>query len=144
MSSSGSATSAAKDAARHAARFRLGKGPFDLWHTHFDLEGHGRRSPRVRRLLLQSLFQAFDRALTQASRRRQVQIFVSLSRAEPEQDALYVHSPTRNGSPYPHQFDGFTPMRRVPTYLKDFIDPARFVVLHRRFHGGVWYVVTPR
>ena len=134
---------AAKQAARNAARFKLDSGWFDLWHTHFDWEGYGRKSRAMRRQFLVALFRAFERALAQARRRRRIQIFLSISRAEPEQDALYVHTPNPNGSSFPHRFPGFRPLRRLPAFVAPHVDRDRFEVLSGRFGGTGWYVVRP-
>jgi hypothetical protein len=138
-----SLTSALKRAAREAARFRLVPGRYDLWHTHFDWYNHGRKSVSVRGQFLAILFRAFERALEQGKKRRRIQIFLSLSSTEPEQDALYVHTPTRNGSHYPTTFRGFKRMKRVPPFLRSFMTDGRYELLHRRMLGGVWYTIRP-
>lgn len=81
---------------------------YDLWHKHFDWHGHSRRGVRHRAEHLAALFVAFKRALVETSASSvPAQVFVSLAPAcHSEQDALYVHTPNPNGTPFPHSFNG--------------------------------------
>ncbi len=96
-----SPASAAARAVRDAGRFRLDRGWFDLWHTHFDWHGHGNRNPTLRQRFLAALYKAFDRALLQARRRTRIQVFLSVCRSDSAEDALYVHTPNPNKENYP-------------------------------------------
>jgi hypothetical protein len=56
---------------------------------------------------------------------RSIQVFVSIAPSTvPEQDALYVHTPNPNGTPFPHQFEGVRWGAPVPPTLRPFIDGA--------------------
>lgn len=138
-----SPASAARRAARAAARFHLNAGWFDLWHNHFDWDGHGNRSSTLRQQFLHTLYKAFDRALLQAQRRRNIQVFLSICRSDSSKDALYVHTPNPNKRNYPYRFPGCRRMQRVPSLLKTLTGAERFEFLHSRFAGATWYVVRP-
>ena len=111
---------------KRAAAFQLDLSEshwYDLWHQHFDLRGYSRMRPRVRRAHLAALFTSFRRALQQAANsQRRIQVFVSIAPpSEAEQDALYVHTPNPNGTPFPHAFDGFGWNVPAPPFLREFV-----------------------
>lgn len=132
-----------------AATFSLDFGSsqwYDLWHIHFDFRGYSRRSPQARTEHLAVLFTAFKGVLRQASEAtRPVQVFVSIAPAsEPEQDALYVHTPNPNGTPFPHKFQGVEWDAPVPAFLRRFVADEPFEVGIVRDDGRPWWVVRAR
>jgi hypothetical protein len=63
-------------------------------HHHFDVWGYGRRNSTLRRLHLEALFLAFERALKQMESSAAQQVFVSVApTAQAEQDALCYYLP---------------------------------------------------
>ena len=132
-----------------AARFSVGVTPdhwYDLWHMHFDRRGYGLRRPRVRAQHLTALFAAFRRAVATAEQSAcPVQVFVSIAPPrEAGQDALYVHSPNPNGTPFPHPFTGAVWGVPPPALLRPFIDTTSDELGALDDESGRWWVVRPR
>jgi hypothetical protein len=96
---------------------------FDLWHEHFDWHGVSRRGGRHRAEHLRAAFVAFKRVVNQCiASDRPVQVFVSIAPAsEAYQDALYVHTPNPNGTPFPHVFEGIWCGVVPPALVRDFV-----------------------
>lgn len=132
-----------------AATFSVDLGPaswYDLWHTHFDWRGHSHGSGRARRAHLDALFTAFRRVLVQAADSTiAVQVFVSIaSDRESEQDALYVHTPNPNGSPFPYAFEGVRWDVAPPPILRPFVQGEPWDVGAVDVERSVWWMVRPR
>jgi hypothetical protein len=134
---------------RDAAKFSLDLSDsswFDLWHHHFDLtDHHSRRGPRHRLQHLRALFTAFERALSQAAcADRPVQVFISIApENESEQDALYVHTPNPNGTPFPYTFDDVGWTAPAPALLRPFVADKEWDVGARIWEEQVWWMVKP-
>jgi len=118
---------------------------YDLWHTHFDWCGYGRRGRRHRRPHLEALFTAFGRALDQAKEsRKPVQVFVSIaSVAECEQDALYVHTPNPNGTPFPYRFNGVVWGVKPPDSVRHHLAVPHWRVGRIQSNDQVTWVIVP-
>lgn len=136
---------------RRAASFSVDLAPphwYDLWHTHFDWPGHSRGSGRARRAHLDALFTAFRRVLQQAAAGTavpDVQVFVSIAPdAEAEQDALYVHTPNPNGTPFPYRFEGIQWGVVPPPILRPFVHNEPWEVGAAGGEQTGWWVVRPR
>ena len=79
-----------------------GKRWCDLWHQHFDWDGAGNASWRDRRRHLAVLLHAFRRAQAElASFHGEHQVFVIVSPSDSASDAVFVHTPNPNGTPFP-------------------------------------------
>jgi hypothetical protein len=119
---------------------------FDLSHTHFDWPGHGRRGARHRRQHLAALFTAFRRAIEQTrTAERPLQVWVSIAPDnEPEQDALYVHSPNPNGTQFPYAFRGVQWNANAPPFLRDFVADPSWDLGRLDADGQIWYVVREK
>lgn len=134
---------------RKAATFSVDLAPprcYDLWHQHFDRRGHSRGSGRARRAHLEALFTAFRRVLQQAADvEAVVQVFVSIAPdAKAEQDALYVHTPSPNGTPFPHRFEGVQWGVVPPPILRAFVHGQPWDVGAASGQWTGWWVVRPR
>lgn len=118
---------------------------YDLWHQHFDRCGYSRQSRRARVQHLNALFTAFRRALEQASgATTPVQIFVSIApESEAEQDALYVHTPNPNGTPFPHPFEGVQWNVLPPPVLRAFVEGEPWEVGAATGEWSGWWIVRP-
>jgi hypothetical protein len=122
---------------------------FDLWHEHFDFDGHGRRGVKHRREHLAALLTAFQRAVRQARESgHPLQVFASIApETQPEQDALYVHSPNPHGTPFPHPFKDTTWDAKVPTRvpgLREFLLSGQWELGSRSVEGEMWYVIREK
>src|SRR5262245_1972321 len=125
---------------------RFGEGAwYDLWHIHPDLRGWSTRGGRARQAHLTALFGAFRRILAQAAAYDgPAQVFVSVNSKDSPGDALYVHTPNPNGSPFPYAFEGYRwDDVEVPEWLGRHLD-AQLEVGETVFEGEVRYVVVPR
>lgn len=120
--------------------------PLDLWHHHFDLRGHGERSPRLRRLHRRLLLEALDRIRAQISAsRRPAQVFVQL--AAPHhcgQDALYYHSRVDSPAGFPYTYPGVCWDTPWPGHIREVVADARLRVGHLRFEGADFWVLVDR
>ena len=119
---------------------------YDLWHEHFDSRGCSLRSRRARHRHLSALFTAFRRTLRQVSdAARPAQVFVSIApESEPQHDALYVHTPNPNRTPFPHPFAGVDWNAAPPPFLRTFIEGEPWEVGTLQEGGSTWWVVRAR
>ena len=125
---------------------------YDLWHQHFDWVGRSRRGGRARAEHLAALFVAFERMLAQtANANMPVQVFLSIApESNAEEDALYVHTPNPNGTPFSNALEGVTWGVPPPPFLRVFVENERWEV-GRMWEVGstgagrqAWWVVRPR
>jgi hypothetical protein len=73
------------------------------------------------------------------------QVFVSLAPAcHSEQDALYVHTPNPNGTPFPHSFNGVRWDIATPAFLRRFVDGEAWKIGALSGKDEGWWVVRPR
>jgi hypothetical protein len=133
---------------RKAASFELALDAshwYDLWHHHFDWFGHGRFSVRHRREHLAALCVAFERALAQlAAADRPAQVFLSIApERRAEHDAIYVHTPNPNRTPFPFVLDDVRWGITAPDHLRPFMRSAWEIGEILRPEPG-WLVVRPR
>ncbi len=78
-------------------------GWFDYWHAHPDILGRANRArPMVASLTCRLLQQAEERV---SSRRDPVQVWATLCE-NTANNAVYIHSPNPNGTPFPNVFAG--------------------------------------
>ena len=104
----------------------------DLSHRHVDWEGVGNQSWRDRRRHLAVLLHVFRRAQVELERfPGRYQVFACVTPNDSASDAVYVHTPNPNGTPFPMTDPG-EPIRRLPPLLAGRIDPARY----RLFRSG--------
>ena len=101
---------------------------------------------RARRAHLDALFTAFRRALAQAANAKTVvQVFVSIAPdRESEQDALYVHTPNPNGSPFPHAFEDVRWGVEPPPVIRPFVQDEPWEIGALTDQGTGWWVVRAR
>jgi hypothetical protein len=117
-----------------------------LWHEHFDRFGYSRQDRRVRAQHLSAVFTAFKRVIAQLTLATEpVQVFVSIApECEAEQDAIYVHMPNPNGSPFPHPFDGVRWGVSPPSLIRRFVENESWQVgIVTAGDGQQWWVVRP-
>ena len=89
---------------------------------------------------------AFRRALKQAcGTTAPVQVFVSIApESQAEQDALYVHTPNPNGTPFPHRFEGVQWSVLPPPFLRTFLEDESWEVGAASGEWTGWWIVRPR
>ncbi|WP_457393402.1 hypothetical protein [Roseateles sp. P5_E1] len=106
----------------------------DYSHQHFDWDGLGNKSWLDRRRHLAVLLHAFRRAQVElTSFEDAYQVFASVKPADSASDAVYVHTPNPNQTPYP-----MTPLGEevlsLPPLLASRIDLSRYRVF--RYGSG--------
>ncbi len=75
---------------------------FDKWHLHFDKRGYGNNSFKRRKPHLDKLFRHFDLLVNQTKKlKTDFQLFVVIFDFSSYNDALYLHTPNPNSSPFP-------------------------------------------
>jgi len=119
---------------------------YDLRHVHFDWHGHSRGEGSARRAHLDALFTAFRRVLRHAAdAETHAQIFLSIAPpAHAEQDALYVHTASPNGTPFPHRFDDVRWGLVPPPLLRAFVEGEAWEVGAFGGDRDGWWVILPR
>jgi hypothetical protein len=116
----------------------------DLWHEHFDLNGFGNLSRYHRDKHLRILFHAFRLAQVELSAQTSpYQVFLNISRDDSGSDAIYVHTPNPNSSPFPADFGQYQFLSHVPPLLATHVDSSRYRIGQESFDDRVWYVVIP-
>lgn len=129
---------------RKARTYRVGmerKKWCDYSHRHFDWDGLGNKSWLDRRRHLAALLHAFRRAQVELmSFHGQYQVFASVTPADSASDAVYVHTPNPNQTPYP-----MTPLGdrtwSLPPLLAGRIDLSRYQVFRYRSGQSISYTI---
>ncbi len=117
----------------------------DLWHTHFDWEGHGDLSRIHRRKHLIALFSALSRARRElASQTTPYQLFAAVYPTSSADDALYVHTKNPNSTPFPYTFPGALPATTLPPLLASFVNLRYYDVLKAPANSGLCYLIVAR
>ena len=107
----------------------------DLSHQHFDWEGFGDHSWLDRRRHLAVLLKAFRRAQIELnSFPGEYQVFALITPGDSAGDAVYVHTPNPNGTPFPMVPNGER-IFQLPSLLAGRIDMTRYQVF-RSGHGS--------
>lgn len=105
----------------------------DYSHQHLDWNGLGNRSWLDRRRHLAALLHAFNRAQRELlGFSGPYQVFASVTPADSASDAVYVHTPNPNGTPFPMKPLGVR-VSSLPPLLAGRIDPSRYEVFR---HGS--------
>ena len=116
----------------------------DFYHAHFDWDGKGNedRTQRVRHL--NALFRALRRA--EAELRNYAlpfQLFAYVDLRDSASDALYIHTPNPNQSPFPIPIDEISFPAHVPAIIGARMDFTKYEI--RRLNDKsqlVFYVVA--
>ena len=117
----------------------------DLWHTHFDWQGFGDQGWVQRRRHLNALLRALARVRRElASTASPYQLFALVHPASSGNDALYVHTPNPNETPFPCVFSDVKPVDTLPPLLHGRIDLSRYSVLRRVDDEHAAYIIQPR
>jgi hypothetical protein len=116
----------------------------DLSHEHFDWEGFGDRSWFDRRRHLAVLLKAFRRAQIElGAYRGEYQLFASITPSDSSGDAVYVHTPNPNGTPFPITPTGER-VARLPPLLSGRIDLMRYQVFRDGHGPSATFTIIPK
>jgi len=115
---------------------------FDLWHRHLDWEGDGDLTRQHRNLALWALFKTLHRFEQETrSVRERCQVFACIHEQEPGSDAIYVHTPNPNGTPFPYEPQVDTWLARAPSWLAGRISLERYDLGMSEHEGKKSYFV---
>ena len=115
----------------------------DLSHEHFDWQGFGDRSWLDRRRHLAVLLKAFRRAQIElGSYLDDYQLFASITPGDSGGDAVYVHTPNPNGTPFPIAPAGER-VFQLPPLLAGRIDLTRYRVFRDGHGASATYTIIP-
>ncbi|GAB2539775.1 hypothetical protein [Spirosoma aerophilum] len=77
---------------------------FDNWHLHFDWKGYGNHSPKKRKPHLDKLFRHFELLIDRTKKlKNDFQLYTILLDFDSSSDALFLHTPNPNKSPFPFE-----------------------------------------
>jgi hypothetical protein len=100
---------------------------FDLWHRHVDWEGGGRLSRQHRNFELWALFKTLHRFERETHHlRERCQVFAYLYEQDSGSDAVYVHTPNPNGTPFPYEPEVSSWLTATPSWLAGRISLERY------------------
>ena len=115
----------------------------DLYHQHFDMPGKGNEGRVHRTRHLNALLTALCRARIELAQLEQPhQLFAYVDLKNSGNDALYVHTPNPNGTPFPSPIEAVSTPAAAPPLLAARIDSSRYEV--RRYNGlntTIFYVI---
>ncbi len=115
----------------------------DFSHEHFDWQGFGDRSWLDRRRHLAVLLKAFRRAQIELSNYQgEYQLFASITPGDSAGDAIYVHTPNPNGTPFPIASTGER-VSQLPPLLAGRIDLTRYRVFRDGHGSSATYTIIP-
>lgn len=120
------------------------KSWFDYWHTHVDWKGKGNRCPESRRRVIEigyGLLQVLEQR--NLGRQDPLQRWMTVAENAAD-DAVWMHSPNPNGTPFPHDFAGVEWDFSDHEVLNELVD-LRLYRIGRICHAsGTLYVVVAR
>jgi hypothetical protein len=113
----------------------------DYSHQHFDWDGLGNRSWFDRRRHLAALLHAFRRAQVELMHFCEPhQVFASVTPSDSANDAVYVHTPNPNQTPFPMVPYGER-VSSLPPLLAGRIDMARYRVFRYGSGSSATYTI---
>jgi len=118
-------------------------GWFDYWHCHIDWEGKGDTRPENREAAIALGFEILKIAedfISSVPGPIQCWWFVHKHAWE---DAVYLHSPNENGTPFPNDFKDVTWGLIDLEHLNQLVDTTKYKIGTLSFHQDTVYVVTP-
>ena len=116
----------------------------DLWHTYVDWEGQGNASWRERRRYLSALLLMLARARKELRQYgKPYQVFALVYPRSSADDALYVHTPNPNGTPFPCEHTDAKRLAAIPPLLAGRVDPGQYSILAVGRGKARYFIVTP-
>lgn len=103
---------------------------FNEWHEHPDFYGHGNASLRIRKAHLRIALSALQ-DMRQKLQEKQIehQIYMTIVLEDASQDALHVHTPNPDGTPFPLERIQSLPLAsHVPTWVTELFPSDRYTI----------------
>jgi len=98
------------------------RGWYDFMHWHIDWSGLGNLSWRDRRSHLAVLFGSYHSLLTQTQDWNEPhQCWLHVDAVDSSADAVYLHTPNPNGTPFPYGFERVRWDVEIPARLREFV-----------------------
>ena len=117
----------------------------DLHHEHFDMRGKGDGGRVARTRHLNALLRALRRARIDLSLQSQpFQLFAYIDIKNSGNDALYVHTPNPNGTPFPSPIEEVSTPAGGPPVLAARVDLSRYEVRRYNEPNSTVFYVIPR
>ena len=118
-------------------------GWFDYWHCHIDWQGKGDKCPENRESSMALGYEILNMAeefKSKVSGPIQSWWFIH---EQSYDDAVYLHSPNRNDSPYPYDFEGVEWGKNDNEALSKLVDLKQYKIGTMVNEHGTTLVVTP-
>jgi hypothetical protein len=113
----------------------------DYSHQHFDWDGFGNRSWLDRRRHFAALLHAFRRAQVELSTYPgEYQVFVCVTPDDSASDAVYIHTPNPNKTPFPMVPLG-EQVTNLPSLLASRLDLTRYRVFRHGSGASASYTI---
>lgn len=117
---------------------------FDYWHCHIDWYGKGDKRPENREAAMVLGYEVLNLATHLKARAHgPVQCWWHISEHSVE-DAVYLHSPNENNTPFPHEFPDVTWDTTDNPFLSTLVDHATFRIGKLVNEDGTLYVVASK
>jgi hypothetical protein len=114
---------------------------FDLWHTHLDWRSKGNRFPELRKSVAVITYRALVHAERLALTAKQpIQVFGTVCE-DTGSNAVYLHTPNPNSTPYPFGFPNVVWAVPLPPELHGVVDLKAHEVGKLIHSDGVDYVI---
>jgi hypothetical protein len=114
---------------------------FDLWHTHIDWNSKGNRFLEQRRRAAALTYDAYQYALARAKARTEpIQVWAQFCENTGD-NAVYVHTPNRNGTRFPYVFEDTVWGVAAPPELEHITLAPGFELGKMQFQSEVSYVL---
>lgn len=115
---------------------------FDYWHCHVDWEGKGNKRPENREATIALGLEIFE--MVEEFKQRvegPIQSWWFIHEQSYE-DAIYLHSPNENDTPYPYDFKGVQWGATASDYLNGLLSNSKYKVGTLKNEYGTTYVVA--
>jgi len=117
----------------------------DLYHEHFDWDGKGDENRFHRARHLNALFRALRRARVElAGCNQPYQLFAYVDLKNSTNDALYVHTPNPNGSPFPSPIERISVVAQAPPLIMAKINAKYYEIRRSKKRGESIFYIIPK
>jgi len=118
-------------------------GWFDYWHCHIDFQGKGDSRPENREASISLGYEILNMAEDFKSKvKGPIQSWWFIHEQSYD-DAVYLHSPNENNSPFPFDFEGVVWGKNDNEVLSKLVNPKLFEIGTLVNEHGTTYVVAP-
>jgi hypothetical protein len=116
---------------------------FDYWHCHIDWQGKGDKRQKNRESSIKLGYEILKMAEDFTSKTNGPIQFWWFIHESSYDDAIYLHSPNDNGTPYPYDFAEVTWGKNDNKVLAEVVDTEQYKIGTIINEHGTIYVITP-